>query len=305
MDIVANYYRQAIIIAVFHHTIRTFTICACVLVLIVNETGHALIALSFIQIWVRMAELPDQVAKAYIRGFKSIVDYVDPHDLVHELVERRILPLSYVEQHRCERRRVAMMKLLGKIHRQSLVDRITYGEFVDALEHVNTRDPGHKYEEIIKEIRPTIMAGNGIVSADTSSCEYVPFCEVERRVFECTRKVAERSLEPESILPDLVNSGAISIENCLESLEMKSRVEQVHHLMDTIIKRGSRALDSFVQILIGSEDRGVNGVGQIIKECLEAHRESPYTHSEWLGEPVHLQLLFLVCYSFSFTFIRP
>ena len=229
-----------------------------------------------------MSDSPSSLVDGFIRSFRGIVDRVDPHDLVRELVQRRILPLSHLEQQTCERRSEAMMKLLGKVYRQSLVDHSTFADFVSALESINTSDPGHKYEDIIQELR---LDGTHVHPPETYLCDYLPFSEVERRVFDCTRRVAERSLEPDSLLPDLVSSRVISIEDCAELTERKDRLEQVHLLMDIILSRGSHALNRFMRTLLESEDRSANGVGQVIQRCLEAHQESPYTPREWLGKP--------------------
>lgn len=253
-----------------------------------------------------MSELPSRVANGFVRSFREIVDRVDPHDLVSELVQRRILPLSHLEQQSCEKRSQAMMKLLGKVHRQSLVDPSTYADFVGALDNVNTRDSGHKYEDIVEELR---FAGSDLDSSD--AYPYLPFNEVERRVFDCTRRVAERSLESDSVLPDLVSAGAISIDECAELIERKDRLEQVHRLMDIIASRGSHALRLFVRTLLESEDRSARGVGQVIQSCLEAQQESPYTPREWLGKSFYLVIVRSVlnnnclCFCFHFQSIIP
>ena len=111
---------------------------------------HPLQAPSFT---VKMSDSPNRVVEGLIRSFRKLVDRVDPHDLVRELVQRRILPLSHLEQQICERRDRAMMRLLGRVYRPSMVDYSTYADFVNALESINTSDPGHRYEDIIQELR--------------------------------------------------------------------------------------------------------------------------------------------------------
>ena len=233
-----------------------------------------------------MSERSSRVADGFVRSFRDIVDRVDPQDLVLELVQRRILPPSYLERQPGERRREVMMKLLGRVYRQSLVDNSTYADFVSALDGVNTRDPGHRYEDIIQELG---HANSEIEPLDeVCPCHHLPFSEVERRVFDCTRRVAERCLEPDSVLPDLVSAGTISFEACMEVAEREDRLERVHHLMETILSGGSQALGAFVRTLLDSDDRSASGVGHVMHECLEAHRESPYTLPEWLGKSFDL-----------------
>ena len=176
-----------------------------------------------------------------------------------------------------------MMRLLGRVYRQSMVDYSTYADFVNALESINTSDPGHRYEDIIQELRIDASRAD---SRETYLCDYLPFSGVERRVFDCTRRVAERSLEPDSLLPDLVSAGAITVEDCVELADQrKDRREQAYCLMDVIQKRGSHALSRLVHTLLESEDRSANGVGRVMQDCLEAQQESPHTPQQWLGKP--------------------
>lgn len=222
-----------------------------------------------------MSDPQKYVMAGFIRSFKEIVDRVDPHDLVCELIQRRILPPSYIEQRLCEKREERMMRLLARVYRQSLVDQHTEKEFLCVLTQINAKDPGYRYGDIIEILSRT--------ENDHYSYSYMPFSKIEKRVFDCTRTVAEKSLEPDSILPDLVSGGAISIDNCAEILGQNDRLEQVHCLMDTIQKRGSWALDAFVRILLESDDRSAIGVGNTIQTCLQTQRDSPYTPAEWLG----------------------
>ena len=226
-----------------------------------------------------MSEPRDYLRSGFIRSFKDIVERVDPHELVLELIQRRILPISELDQRCNDKREERMMRLLGRVHRQSLVDRSTLVEFVDALDQINTKDTGHKYEDIIDSFRAIERTG----VPDDFRCEYLPFSEIERLVFDCTRRVAEKSLELDSLLPALVSRHVISMEAFDEVLDQKERLNQVHLLLETIERNGSRAFDAFVQILLDSDDRSAIGVGNMMQECLEAQKESPYTPSEWLG----------------------
>ena len=215
----------------------------------------------------------------FIRSFKNIVDRVDPQDLVAELVQRRILPLSHAEQRSCERREERMMRLLGRVYRLSLVDPSTNEDFVSALERINTDDPGHRYGDIIESLtEETEYSDRDLI------CDYLPFNEVEKCVFNCTRRVAEKSLEPDSVVPAMVSGGVISMESFEEISSQRDRLEKVHCLMEVIRKNGSRAFRTLVRVLLESEDRSANGVGFMMKDCLEAQECSPHTPPEWLSK---------------------
>ena len=152
-------------------------------------------------------------------------------------------------------------------------------DFVSALQCINTNDPGHRYGDIIESLTEETEYCDG-----DHFCDYLPFNRVERCVFNCTRRVAEKSLEPESIVPVMVSSRVISMETFEEISNQKDCVEKVHCLMEAIYKNGSRAFGKLVLALQESDDRTANGVGSIMKECLEAQAESPHTPPEWLGK---------------------
>lgn len=235
-----------------------------------------------------MSDPQSRLLSGFIHNFKQIVDRVDPHDLVHEFVQRRILPLNQLEQRSCEIREQRMMRLLCRVYRQSLVDQDTMKDFVRVLHGINGADAGHRYEDIIESLTEE-------TSGDYSFCDFLPFNEIEQCVFNCTRRVAEKSLEPDSILPELVSGGVISVETLEEVLDQSDRVNQIHCLMEAIRKNGSRALHKLVSTLLESEDRSAHGVGKIINECLEAQEESPHTPPEWLGKEFTFVDLAAVC----------
>lgn len=229
-----------------------------------------------------MSEPQGILLSGFIHNFKLIVDRVDPHDLVLEFIQRRILPANELERRCCEKREEKMMRLLARVYRSSAVDRSLMNTFVNALEQINTRDTGHKYEDIIESLKEERRG---------CKCEFLPFNEVEKCVFNCTRRVVEKCLEPDSILPALVSREVIPMEIFEEVLEQKSRVDKVHCLMEAIQEKGSWALDRFVHTLVESEDHSAKEVGNLIQQCLEAQKESPHTPPEWLSKEIHLPRL--------------
>lgn len=222
-----------------------------------------------------MSEPQGNLLSGFIHSFKLIVDRVDPHDLVLEFIQRRILPTNDLERRCCERREEKMMRLLAKIYRLSTIDQSMMNNFVNTLEQINTRDPGCRYEDVIESIRE---------ERRDCKCEFLPFNEVEKCVFDCTRRVVEKCLEPESILPTLVSRNVIPMELIEEVLQQNSRLDKVYCLMDAIQGEGSWALSEFVHTLLESEDHSAKSVGNLIQRCLEAQRESPHTPPEWLGK---------------------
>ena len=223
-----------------------------------------------------MSDPQDHLLSGFIHSFKDIVDRVDPHDLVLDLVQRRILPLSHMDRSPCERREERMMRLLGRVYRQSMVDTSTMPDFVSALKNINTTDPGHRYEDVIESFDVNFeVRGDGVK-------DYLPFNEIERRVFDCTRRVAEKSLELD-ILPALVSARVVGVEALEDILSQRDRLDQIHCLMEHIQSAGSLAFNKLVDTLLESEDRSALSVGTIMQECLQAQKESPHTPPEWLG----------------------
>ena len=168
------------------------------------------------------------------------------------------------------------MRLLGKVYRQSYIDRNTLSDFVSVLREKNAADSGHRYEEVIESLTKEQL--------DCIQCDRRPFSEIDKLVFNCTRPVVEKNLEPRSVLPALVSEGVITPDTCDNVLDNTTRIAQVHCLMQAIQERGSRAFEKFVHTLLQSDDRSASGVGNMIQECLVAHEESPYTCQEWWGE---------------------
>ena len=205
---------------------------------------------------------------------------MEPQDLVPELVQRHLLPAeSLLEPQLSQTRRERVMKLLGRLYRQSLVDPSTWADFVAALQVTNERDHGHKYGDLLRE-----LAGPETQSNVPCPCDYLPLSEAEKRVFDLTRRVAESSLEPDFVLPALVTAAVLSADTCVEIVEAGERRDKVHCLMNSIESGGSQLLKLFVETLLESEDRSARGVGFIMNQCLQAMEESPYTPSEWLGK---------------------
>ena len=205
---------------------------------------------------------------------------MEPRDLLPQLVQRRVLLAADLEGVPCETRRERMIKMLGRVYRQSLVDSSTWTDFVYALQAANSED--NQYEDLVQDLLGSLEDPD-IPSRVPCPCDYLPFSEAERRVFNLTRRVAERSLEPGSVLPALVSSGAIPPETCMDLIDLGDRQEQIYCLMNSVENGGSHALEAFVRTLVQSEDRSANGVGFVMQQCLDAQNESPYTPSDWLG----------------------
>ena len=219
-----------------------------------------------------MSEPQTSLQAGFIRGFKLLVDRIDPGDVVPGCIQHRILPLSEMEARLHGARTEQMMRLLGTIHRQSFVDRSTLSDFVSVLREKQAADSGHAgYGEIIDVITQS--------APQASSCAVVPFDETDGLVFNFTRPVVEKYLEPRPILPALVSEGVITPEECENILEQNTRLAQVHYLMQVVQDGGSLAFERFVSTLSNAEDRSTIGVSNIVRECLLAHRESPYTYT--------------------------
>ena len=217
-----------------------------------------------------MSEPQNRLRAGLIRSFKLLVDRLDPADILPGCVQRRILPLSEMERLRCETRAEGMMRLLGKLYRQSFVDPSTLEEFVDVLAEQDSRDSGYRYSDVIETIAQT--------QPDGPSYRCIPFSETDIAVFDCTRRVAENCLEPHPILPELVSKGVITPETCDEVLRQSSRSAQMHHLMHVIRERGILAFKLFAKVLLSCEDRLAKGVGDIIHKCLLAHQIANEEH---------------------------
>ena len=70
------------------------------------------------------------------------------------------------------------MRLLGKVYRQSYVDRNTLSDFVSVLREKNAADSGHRYEEVIesltKEQLDCIQCDRRPLAISTNSSSTVP-----------------------------------------------------------------------------------------------------------------------------------
>ena len=146
-----------------------------------------------------------QLRRAFIHNFKAMADDLSVKEILPELLSRELVTLLEADEVNSENTKARKrFRLLCIIHRKANADEQRLAEFLEALESVNSADPGCRLEHIIE----------GISSDHSTPSTRGPVADYSylHEMLQMNYRLIQCSVDAQHFLPELISREVITVE---------------------------------------------------------------------------------------------